>query len=63
MVRLVFQSRMDDLTDLSVLPLLIRGTMSLEEEIRGVFESDSFLIRDETLAGGFLSSGSRSSFP
>ena len=49
----------EDLMALSVLLLLLTGrTMSLEEEeeVRGVFGSDGFLLRDETLAGGFLSS-------
>lgn len=40
-----------------LLSLLARRTMSLEETIRWVFESDGFLFSDETLDGCLLSSG------
>lgn len=63
-VGLGFLSSTVDMIILSVLLLLLtRRTMSLEEEIREVFGSDSFLLRDVTLDGGLLSSGSLFSFP
>lgn len=64
-VGLGFLSSTVDMIILSVLLLLLltRRTMSLEEEIRGVFGSDSFLLRDVTLDGGLLSSGSLFSSP
>lgn len=62
-VRLVFLSRVVVLMVLSSLLPLSRWMRSLEEEIRGPVGSDGFLLREETLAGGFLSSRSRSSCP
>ena len=62
-VRLVFLSRVLDLMVLSGLLPLSRWMRSLEEEIRGPVGSEGFLLREETLAGGFLSSRSRSSCP
>lgn len=45
-----------DLVVQSLLPLLTRRTMSLEEATLWGLESDGFLLSEETLDGGLLSS-------